>query len=374
MKKIIVVAGARPNFMKIAPVLRELRERYADRATHVLVHTGQHYDDNMSGSFFENLGIPIPDYNLEVGSGTHADQTARIMTAFEDVCEAENPDIVVVVGDVNSTVAAGLVAKKMHVELAHIEAGLRSGDRTMPEEINRLATDAITDAFFVTEPHGLENLRREGHSEQTIHYVGHVMIDNLLYQRQRLLEMGPSQRAQKLASELPDRYACLTLHRPSNVDDPAVLGRIVDALVDIAEKLPILFPCHPRTRGKLNSFGLIDRLNEAVTIFEPLGYDDFLYLWQRATMVLTDSGGLQEETTALGIPCITLRDNTERPVTVDVGTNTLVGSDPVAIRTAVDAIFSGSGKAGRIPDLWDGKASERICAVLIDGEYRQTND
>jgi UDP-N-acetylglucosamine 2-epimerase (non-hydrolysing) len=367
MKKIIIVAGARPNFMKIAPVLRELRSKYADRAVPILVHTGQHYDDNMSGSFFDSLGIPAPDHNLEVGSGTHADQTAKIMTTFEDVCETELPDTVVVVGDVNSTVAAGLVAKKLHIELAHIEAGLRSGDRTMPEEINRLATDAITDHFFVTEPHGLENLRREGHPEESIHYVGHVMIDNLLFQKDRLARLGPSSRAAELAQALPERYACLTLHRPSNVDSPEVLGRLVDTLVDIVRDLPIVFPCHPRTRGKLESFGLLDRLNAAITITEPLGYDDFLYLWQSSTMVLTDSGGLQEETTALGIPCITMRENTERPVTVDVGTNTLVGSDPVAIRAAVDAVLSGSSRAGRVPDLWDGKASERICRILVEG-------
>jgi len=367
MKKIIIVAGARPNFMKIAPVLRELRSKYSGSVTPVLVHTGQHYDDNMSGSFFDSLGIPAPDHNLEVGSGTHANQTARIMTTFEDVCETEDPDTVVVVGDVNSTVAAGLVAKKLHIELAHIEAGLRSGDRTMPEEINRLATDAITDHFFVTEPHGLENLRREGHPEDAIHYVGHVMIDNLLFQKDRLARLGPSPRAADLAAGLPDQYACLTLHRPSNVDSVKVLGRLVDTLTDIARDLPIVFPCHPRTRGKLESFGLLDRLNAAITITEPLGYDDFLYLWQSSTMVLTDSGGLQEETTALGIPCITLRDNTERPVTVDVGTNTLVGSDPVAIRGAVDAVLTGSERAGQIPELWDGKASERICRILVDG-------
>lgn len=368
MKKIIIVAGARPNFMKIAPVLRELRGRYSNRALPILVHTGQHYDSNMSGSFFESLSIPSPDYNLDVGSGTHADQTARIMTSFEDVCETERPDTVVVVGDVNSTVAAGLVAKKLHVELAHIEAGLRSGDRTMPEEINRLATDAITDHFFVTEPHGLENLRREGHPEESIHFVGHVMIDNLLFQRERLAHVGPSTRARELASRLPERYACLTMHRPSNVDSPEVLGRLVDTLVDIARELPIVFPCHPRTRGKLESFGLLDRAKASIMITEPLGYDDFLYLWQRSTMVLTDSGGLQEETTALGIPCITMRENTERPVTVDVGTNTLVGSDPGAIRAAVNAVLNGSGKTGRVPDLWDGKASERICRVLVGGE------
>lgn len=365
MKKIVIVAGARPNFMKIAPVLRELRGRYADSAVPVLVHTGQHYDDNMSGSFFSALGIPEPDYNMEVGSGTHADQTAHIMTAFEDVCEAERPDTVVVVGDVNSTVAAGLVAKKMHIQLAHIEAGLRSGDRTMPEEINRLATDAITDLFFVTEENGIANLRREGHDEDLIHFVGHVMIDNLLYQRDRLSASGPSPRARDLARALPERYACLTLHRPSNVDTPATLERIVDTLVDISRDLPILFPCHPRTRARLESSGLLERLDRAITITEPLGYDDFLYLWQSAGVVLTDSGGMQEETTALGIPCVTLRENTERPVTIAVGTNTLVGTDPDAIHRAISQVSSGTYKTGRIPDLWDGKASERICRVLV---------
>ena len=252
------------------------------------------------------------------------------MTAFEDVCEQETPDSVVVVGDVNSTVA-------------------------------------ISDQFFVTERHGVDNLRGEGHAEDAIHFVGHVMIDNLLYQQSRLATTGPSNRARELASSLPDRYACLTLHRPVNVDSQDVLGRIVNTLVSLSSELPILFPAHPRTRARLETFRLLDRLQSAVTITEPLGYDDFLYLWQNATLVLTDSGGLQEETTALGIPCITLRENTERPITVDVGTNTLVGTDPETIRTTVGQVLDGTYKTGRIPDLWDGKASERICRILVNG-------
>mgnify|MGYP006267178369 CR=1 FL=1 len=325
----------------------------------------------MSGAFFPNLGIPQPDYRLDVGSGTHADQTARIMMAFEDVCESELPDSVVVVGDVNSTVAAGLVAKKLGIQLVHVEAGLRSGDRTMPKEINRLATDAITDLFFVTEREAAENLRREGQPDESIHFVGHVMIDNLLFQREQLKREGPSERASDIKRELPENYACLTLHRPSNVDSREVLGSVVDTICEISAQLPIVFPCHPRTRQKLESFGLMAELSAHITVTEPLGYDDFLHLWQDATLVLTDSGGLQEETTALQIPCITLRENTERPITVEVGSNTLVGSDPDLIRKNVSEVLNHRYKESRVPDLWDGRASVRICERLVQNIDRQ---
>lgn len=364
MQKIIIVAGARPNFMKIAPVLRVFKNGYSGSIKPILVHTGQHYDDNMSGSFFAHLGIAKPDYNLNVGSGTHADQTAKIMTAFEDVCEMEQPSVVIVVGDVNSTVAAGLVAKKLHIQLAHIEAGLRSGDRTMPEEINRLATDAITDHFFVTENHGVENLRREGHPEKSIHFVGHVMIDNLLYQKDKLSKTGPSKKAIELKDNLSEQYACLTLHRPANVDSPQVLSALVQTLLDVAKRLPILFPAHPRTLSKLSDFGLLEQLERNIIITEPLGYNDFLYLWKNAVLMLTDSGGLQEETTALGIPCLTLRENTERPVTINVGSNTLVGIDHSLILSELEKILNGVYKQGSVPELWDGRAGERICSIL----------
>jgi UDP-N-acetylglucosamine 2-epimerase (non-hydrolysing) len=365
MKKIAIVAGARPNFMKIAPVLRVLKKSYMNRARAVLIHTGQHYDTSMSGSFFADLGIPAPDHNLNIGSGTHAEQTGHIMIEFERVCLIERPDIVIVVGDVNSTVAAALTAKKMHIELGHIEAGLRSGDRTMPEEINRLATDAISDHFFVTERSGITNLKNENHSDSSIHFVGHVMVDNLLYQRKKLEKGGPSSRAVEIKSRIEGPYACLTLHRPSNVDSCETAAKLLRTMETICEQLPIVFPCHPRTKQRLDACGLLPKPDSRICVTEPLGYDDFLYLWEGAKFVLTDSGGLQEETTALGIPCLTLRNNTERPVTVEIGSNTLVGTDHVRILTHVEEIMSGRYKKGSIPDLWDGKASQRICSALL---------
>ena len=376
MKKIFLVAGARPNFMKIAPVLRSM-ERFPDEIHPLLVHTGQHYDAKMSSTFFDSLGIKKPDYNLEAGSGSHATQTAAIMVKFEGICLSEKPDMVLVVGDVNSTIATGLVAKKLQITLCHVEAGLRSGDRAMPEEINRLATDSITDLFFTTEPEGARNLLKEGHKAETIHFVGHVMIDNLFYQLKRL-ETGAEGLVdipiRNLKQALPEKYLCMTMHRPSNVDNKETLARLLKAISDVARDVPIVFPCHPRTRKNIEQFGLSNFLDtgyqnrSAVTsgiiVTEPLGYDDFLYLWKNAAGVLTDSGGLQEETTALKIPCITMRTSTERPVTAEIGSNEVVGADGERIIAYAKKMLTGSWKKSGIPDLWDGKASERIVDVL----------
>lgn len=377
MRKIVLVAGARPNFMKIAPILRGMEKAFRDRVQPVLVHTGQHYDQNMSQAFFESLGIRSPDHNLAVGSGSHAGQTAAIMTHFEDVCESEEPDTVVVVGDVNSTIAAGLVAKKLGITLAHVEAGLRSRDRSMPEEINRLATDAISDLFFTTEKKATRNLMSEGHPQEAIHFVGHVMIDNLFYQLDKLERTGPSRLSGDLKACLPKRYLCMTLHRPSNVDDPAVLEPLLAAVHELARELPVVFPCHPRTSKQIEAFGLQSlfiepsnqnrRIASGILRLDPLSYNDFLFFWKDSACLLTDSGGLQEETTALGIPCLTLRENTERPITVDIGTNVLVGQDPQRLKQETARILSGGWSTGTVPELWDGRASERIVQVLSDG-------
>jgi UDP-N-acetylglucosamine 2-epimerase (non-hydrolysing) len=376
MKRIFLVAGARPNFMKIAPILRAM-EKYSDQLSPMLVHTGQHYDSSMSGTFFDTLGIRSPDYNLEAGSGSHATQTAAIMVKFEEICLAEKPDMVLVVGDVNSTIATGLVAKKLHITLCHVEAGLRSGDRNMPEEINRLATDSITDLFFTTEPEGTRHLLKEGHPTDSIHFVGHVMIDNLFYQLKRLEKRTDSlvePSIQNLKRALPEKYLCMTMHRPSNVDSKDVLTGLLIAINKVACKVPIIFPCHPRTRKNIEQFGLSHLLDEkyqgkstigaGIIITEPLGYDDFLYLWKDAAGVLTDSGGLQEETTALKIPCITMRTSTERPITAEIGSNEVVGIDGELIISLAAKMLKGQWKESRIPELWDGKASERIVDVL----------
>jgi UDP-N-acetylglucosamine 2-epimerase (non-hydrolysing) len=348
--------------MKIAPLVRALR---ADgRLRWTLVHTGQHYDRDMNEVFFEELGIPPPDVRLGAGGGTHAEQTAKIMVAFEAFCKTETPDCVLVVGDVNSTLACAIVAKKMCIPVAHVEAGLRSGDRAMPEEINRLVTDAISDWFFVTEASGIEHLRREGKPMDQVFDVGHVMVDNVLYQAKRL---GAMDRA---AFDTADfrrrhaRYGVVTLHRPSNVDEPAALRRIAGALERVSAALPLAFAVHPRTRANLDRFGI--DMGRRVELLGPQAYMSFLSLWKDAAVVLTDSGGMQEETTALGVPCVTIRDNTERPVTVDEGTNVLAGTDAERIvALALEAIRGGS-KRGRRPALWDGRAAERIVAVLAD--------
>jgi len=362
--------------MKIAPILRAFakhnQENPARAFQPLLVHTGQHYDSNMSDSFFRDLGIPKPDYHLGCGGGSHAEQTAKIMVEFEKLCCAEQPAMVLVVGDVNSTIAAGLVAKKQGVTLIHVEAGLRSRDRRMPEEINRLATDAITDLFFTTEKEGTDNLLAEGQSPDKVHFVGHVMVDNLFHQVAGLGSCPPSPLVAEAMRHLPAKYFCMTMHRPSNVDDPATLARLLGAISEIAARAPVLFPCHPRTRKQIDAFGLGAGLvpytggpfGPGVHLFEPLGYNDFLHLWKGAAGMLTDSGGLQEETTALGIPCVTFRENTERPVTATEGSNILVGTDPVKLKDAAARILSGDFPKGRVPDKWDGKASERIVAIL----------
>lgn len=352
--KLLLVAGARPNFMKIAPIIRECAAR-SNRFEYRIVHTGQHYDAAMSDVFFDELGIPSPDYYLDVGSGNHSDQTAKIMSRFDPVCAKENPDCVIVVGDVNSTLACAIVAKKQNYPVAHIEAGLRSGDRRMPEEINRLVTDSISDFFFVTEQSGVDNLRLEGHDQSEVFFVGHVMIDNLFYELDRLTDSAPN-------TENGGEYGVVTLHRPSNVDSAATLGKIVSALNEVSSLIHLVFPVHPRTREKIKEFGL--ELRTKIRLVEPLGYRDFLQLWKGARIVLTDSGGLQEETTALGIPCLTLRENTERPVTVELGSNRLVGSEPAQITAAVQETLLNMGRKAVKPPFWDGKASVRILDAL----------
>jgi UDP-N-acetylglucosamine 2-epimerase (non-hydrolysing) len=336
--------------MKAAPVMHALRERGAQQT---LVHTGQHYDANMSDVFFTQLAMPAPDVNLEVGSGTHAKQTAEIMSRFEPVVLERKPDVVLVYGDVNSTVAATLVSSKLLIRVGHVEAGLRSFDRTMPEEVNRLVTDQLADFLFTPSEDGDENLRREGVSAEKIHRVGNVMIDSLV----RLLPAAE----QHNMNGLPKRYALVTLHRPSNVDDPRSLRGILESLLEISEDLHIVFPVHPRTRQRISEFGIeVARLH----LLEPLPYIEFLALQRRALAVLTDSGGIQEETTYLGVPCITLRSNTERPVTVTLGTNVLVGQDAATMKAELQKVINGTGKRGSIPPLWDGKAGERIAQIL----------
>jgi UDP-N-acetylglucosamine 2-epimerase (non-hydrolysing) len=356
-----IIAGARPNFMKIAPILRAAK-KYSNTLECRLIHTGQHYDKAMSDVFFEELGIPKPDHHLGCGGGSHAEQTAKIMVAYEQLCLEEKPDILLVVGDVNSTLACSIVATKLHVPVAHVEAGLRSGDRDMPEEINRLVTDAISSWYFVTEPSGVEHLLHEGKPVESIHHVGHVMVDNVMFQSD-ILSQTP--RVNSPASDFKKkhaRYGVMTIHRPSNVDDKELFTALAVSLKKIAEDLPLLFPVHPRTRQNMEKFGI--DLGPNIELLPPLGYMDFLDAWKDAVLVLTDSGGLQEETTALGVPCLTLRENTERPVTVEEGTNVLVGMDADAITREVNLILNGEVKLGRRPHLWDGRAAERIMDVL----------
>jgi UDP-N-acetylglucosamine 2-epimerase (non-hydrolysing) len=360
--KVINVCGARPNFMKIAPLMRAYREY--SRVSPLVVHTGQHYDHNMSELFFGQLQIPQPDVNLGVGSGSHAVQTAEIMRRFEPVVLEHRPDWVVVVGDVNSTIACGLVAKKLGVSLAHVEAGLRSFDRTMPEELNRLLTDAISDLLFVSEPSGLENLRREGIADEKVHFVGNVMIDTL---RANLEHAQRSAILEELGLE-EGHYNVVTLHRPSNVDDAPTFAGIVDALDAIQQDLPTIFPMHPRTVGNLPKLGLAKRFESMrqLRVVEPLGYLDFLRLMADAAVVLTDSGGIQEETTILGVWCLTVRENTERPVTITSGTNTLVGTDPVRIVAAYRRCRAEKLSDPPVPEKWDGQAALRIAKVLSE--------
>jgi UDP-N-acetylglucosamine 2-epimerase (non-hydrolysing) len=346
------IVGARPNFMKVAPVLNALTERR--NVVQTLIHTGQHYDVNMSDVFFQQLGIPAPDVNLAVGSGTHAKQTAEIMMRLDPVVFERQPDIVLVYGDVNSTVATALVCAKLGVRIGHVEAGLRSFDRTMPEEINRLLTDQLADLLFTPSEDGNQNLRHEGIPAEKIFLVGNVMIDSLV----RLLPA-----AQKVKVEgLPERYALVTLHRPANVDDSATLKGILESLLEVNRDLAVVFPAHPRTRKRIADFGLNPG---QLRMLDPLPYVDFLGLQSRATVVITDSGGIQEETTYLGVPCLTVRESTERPITVSMGTNVLVGRDREKLRLELTRVLSGEAKKGTVPPLWDGHAGERIADILV---------
>ena len=362
---ILCVVGARPNFMKIAPVIRAMNAATPPLPVRLL-HTGQHYDPEMNSQYFQGLGIPDPDINLEVGSASHAVQTAEILRRFEPVLDRERPAAVLVVGDVNSTLACALVAVKKGVAVIHVEAGLRSFDRSMPEEINRVLTDQISDLLFTTEKSARENLLREGIPESRIHFVGNVMIDTLRYSLKEAVPAAQTLGQHGAPADWGQRgFAMLTLHRPSNVDDPGTLRAVLGAMREISRRLPVAFAVHPRTRAKIEQHRL-GAVLEAPSIIcvPPLGYLEMLGLMQAARLVLTDSGGIQEETTALGVPCLTLRENTERPITVEQGTNTVVGSSPEHILAAVDDILRTGGKAGRVPELWDGRASQRIAAVL----------
>ena len=354
----VVVSGARPNFMKVAPIIRALKKRSLFEPR--LIHTGQHYDDDMALRFFRDLGLEKPDTDLEVGSLSHAKQTAAVLHRFDEYLDRNETDLILVVGDVNSTIACALAAVKRGIVVGHVEAGLRSYDREMPEEINRVLTDAIADLLFTTERSAEANLLREGIAPEKIHFVGNVMVDTLLANRERALALPP------VEGRIPGEYGLVTLHRPSNVDEKTDLVRMTGILTAAARKIPLLFPVHPRTRERLDRFGLNDQLasDDRIELLPPQGYLEFLRLLAEARLVLTDSGGIQEETTALGIPCLTLRENTERPITVDEGTNVVCGSDREKILERIDRIVEDGGKTGRVPELWDGLAAERIADVL----------
>ncbi len=363
MKTFLSVVGARPNFMKVAPVHRALA-RYADSVRHLIVHTGQHYDPNMSKVFFEDLELPQPDFYLGIGSGSHAEQTAKVMMAFEQAVLETRPDLVIVYGDVNSTLACSVVCSKLGVPIAHVEAGLRSLDLTMPEEINRMVTDVLSDVMFVTEQSGMQHLTREGKDMTRVHLVGDVMIDSIIHYREKA---GQSSILHEMGLE-PGHYTLVTLHRPSNVDVKENLEKVLQIFEGIQDRTTIVFPIHPRTRNRIDEFGLRDRfeqLHHLITC-DPIGYLDFLCLMDRATLILTDSGGIQEETTYLQVPCLTLRENTERPITVDVGSNQLLGLDVPLVLEKAREVYDGHPKLGRIPDKWDGKAAERIAALLVE--------
>ncbi len=363
MKRILNVVGARPNFMKIAPIQRQM-ELYNSQFEPILVHTGQHYDERMSKLFFEDLNLPQPDVYLGVGSGTHAEQTAKIMIEFEKVCLELKPDLVLVVGDVNSTAACSMVASKLWIPIAHVEAGLRSFDRRMPEEINRLITDTLSHYLFTTEQSGMDNLLREGIDPSRIHFVGNIMIDSLIHFLEKARKSSVLDELKLTAGE----FALVTLHRPSNVDNPENLWKILTAFEHIQKKIPIVFPVHPRTEKNIKNFGLEERVKSLknLKLIPPVGYLDFLQLEQSCKFVLTDSGGIQEETTYLGIPCLTLRENTERPVTQKLGTNEIVGNDTEKIINNSEKILAGEWKNGQIPPLWDGKTAERIVKILSE--------
>ena len=351
MKKILIVAGARPNFIKISPIIRELKkDKYNFDCK--LVHTGQHYDYEMSKIFFEELEIPQPDYFLNVGSDTHAKQTAKIMIEIENVINDYGPDYVLVVGDVNSTLAVSITSKKMFYRVIHVEAGLRSFDMKMPEEINRIITDRVSDLLFVSEKSGIKNLINEGIDEEKIYFVGNVMIDTLLYQLKKL-------KNDKINIK---NHGVLTLHRPSNVDNRDKLQEIFNVLNSISDKMEIYFPVHPRTKKRIKEFGI--NISNNIKLMEPLGYNDFLRLWKDSKFVITDSGGIQEETTVLGVPCFTLRDSTERPVTIEFGTNTLISNNYEKLNNLIDDVLNNRYKKGKVPEYWDGNASKRIIEVL----------
>jgi len=359
--RIINIVGARPNLPKIAPLIREMQRHPGIEP--LLVHTGQHYDDNLSNIFFRQMGIPEPHINLGVGSGTHAEQTAEILRRIEPVLLEQQPDLVLVVGDVNSTIAVSLAAVKLGIPVAHVEAGLRSFDRSMPEEINRVLTDALAKYLFATEDAAVDNLIREGRPREFVHLVGNVMIDSLLH-------FLPFAQQSRIGDELGlhdgkgwQSFGVLTLHRPSNVDSTEKLSEILGAIDTVARQVPIVFPVHPRTQQRLAQSGI--KYHPQLRLIPPLGYLDFLCLLSKATLALTDSGGIQEETTALGVPCLTLRENTERPVTVSCGTNVLVGTNPSKIVAAAEQILRGDGKKGRTPPLWDGHAAERVVEILL---------
>ena len=361
MLKVINVVGVRPNVMKVAPLVDAMKRRERE-FTPLVVHTGQHYDVMMSDAFFQDLGLPEPDLYLSVGSGSHAAQTAAVMQRFEPVVLQEKPDWVLVVGDVNSTLACALVCVKLGIKVAHVEAGLRSRDRSMPEEINRLLTDQISDLLFTPSHDADENLRAEGVPAERIRFVGNIMIDSLNKQ----LENAKASQIREHLGVADKDYAVLTLHRPSNVDEHATLQGILDAIKQIGKRIPIIFPVHPRTRKMIAELGLAKEVESALRVIEPLGYLDFLRLYSGARLVLTDSGGIQEETTVLGIPCLTLRENTERPITVEMGTNTIVGTDPREITAAAFAALADGGtREHRIPPLWDGHTAERILDALL---------
>jgi len=359
--KIINIVGARPNLPKIAPLMREMQRH--PEIEPILVHTGQHYDAALSDVFFRQMGIPAPDVNLEVGSGSHAVQTAEVLKRIEPVLLERQPDLVLVVGDVNSTIAVSLAAVKLGIPVAHVEAGLRSFDRSMPEEINRILTDALANYLFVTEEDAIQHLLKEGRPRESIYLVGNVMIDSLRH-------FLPIAQKSPIGDDLGlkkgadwQRFAVLTLHRPSNVDSTEKLAELLGAIDAIAAQIPVIFPVHPRTQQHLTQAGI--KTHPQLRLTPPVGYLDFLCLLTKSTLVLTDSGGIQEETTALGVPCLTLRENTERPITITEGTNLLIGTDPAKILAAAQAILAGKGKPGRIPPFWDGHAAERIVEVLL---------
>lgn len=363
MIKVLNIVGARPNFMKIAPIYAEMKRRKSEFDP-LIVHTGQHYDAKMSDAFFNDLGMPKPDVHLGIGSASHAVQTAKIMLEFEPIVLEEKPDWVLVVGDVNSTIACALVCSKLGVKIAHVEAGLRSYDRTMPEEINRILTDSISDLLLTPSPDGNENLKKEGIPDEKVKLVGNIMIDSLF----RGLKMAENSTIREDLDVSEGQYGVVTLHRPSNVDEKDLFEGLLDSLLEVSEKLPIVFPAHPRTAARIGEFGFSERIEKSkIKLIEPLGYLDFMRLFSGAKLVLTDSGGLQEETTALKIPCLTLRENTERPITIEMGTNTLVGTNPATITKSALEILDAPGKQedAQVPPLWDGKTAERICDSLV---------